>query len=152
MNLMPGVVKFTIDPLDWDVPVHIVRPIPKKGDPWGVLRPLEGTVWGDLIIKVDGEIFSHAMHRRVLPLLKALGRPPEANLRRIPPGFQWCQQYLDKTCLMARSLCKPGKKMPECYEAPHPDIQVQQLAALVCLAWAQDYYVMVVIGEEFSLS
>ena len=53
---------------------------------------------------------------------------------------------------MARSLCKPGKKMPECYEAPHPDTQVQLLAAMVCLAWAQDYYVVIVEGEEFSLS
>jgi len=51
MNLMPGVVKYKIDPLDWDVPIHVVRPIPKKGDPWGVLRPPSGNCVGRLDYK-----------------------------------------------------------------------------------------------------
>ena len=131
-------------------PVKLMRPIPKEGDPWGVLAPLRDTALRDLIPIVSGENFSHAMHGRLTPLMREIGPEPRWVLKKVPYPFNRCQY--EKACPMASPACIPKAGVPDCY-APGGglDYDVLQLASTVILAWADDYYIVVVEGEEFSL-
>jgi len=127
----------------------ILRPIPIRGDPWGVLRCLEETVWGDQIAVVPGDVFSTALHGHAMPLVRVLGNPPEVRSRRIPVEDGICRLRTVKTCGFSTPECKPGPKLPMCYEAPG-NIDVSLYATAVAQAWKEKRYVVVVEGDEFS--
>jgi len=130
-------------------PLKILRPIPLGEEPWGVLAPLRGTPWGDLLSVINGEVLSHALHGHVAPLMQSIGRPPQASLKLVPDRYRTCSQHKD--CLLASSHCHPCKKLPACYLPPHLEGEEIAAAATVALAWAEDRYVIVVEGAEFSL-
>lgn len=128
----------------------ILRPVPKKGEPWGDLAPLKGTVWASLIPVVSGEVFSHALHGFARPLMAVIGPPPAALMRMVPEGFRLCS--VRDGCIAYRSeWCHPCKKLPECYLPESLEVESRHPAGVVALAWAEDRYVVVVEGEEFSL-
>lgn len=148
---MEGLRKLRVSGKDW-TEILLLRPTPKKGDPWGALAPLKDTPWGNLIPVVSGEAFSHAMYGHVMPLIQELGPPPKALAKRLPSEWAWCSYKPDKTCIIASEKCRPCVDLPECYEAPAFDNPLHSLLAYhVAMAWKEGRYVVVVEGEEFSL-
>lgn len=128
----------------------ILRPVAVDDDPWGCLTSLQGTPWGDLVSVVTGEALSHALHGYGKPLLDMLRRAPLGSAKSVPPAYRQCEQY--KTCLMAAEHCTPGPDLPDCYVPPVLETQAQkEAAALVAISWAENRYVIVVVGEEFSI-
>jgi len=148
---MKGLRKLKISSREWD-DLFLLRATPKKGDPWGVLAPLKGTPWEPLIPIITGGAFSHALNGHVMPLVNELGPPPHALWRRLPDEWAWCALKTNFTCLLARSICRPCSDLPECYEAPGFDNPLHSnLAGYIARAWKEGQYVVVVVGDEFSL-
>lgn len=129
--------------------LKLMWPTPKEGNPWGVLAPLKDTVWGQEIVEVTGEAFSHAMHGNAIHLLREIGIDPKYHAKKIPLKSGRCGLY--EMCVGASANCRPGPKLPDCYEAPKLSDEQQSLASMVALAWREDRYVVVVVGDEFSL-
>lgn len=131
--------------------LKVLRPAPTRDSPWGPLAVLQGTVWGELIPVVSGEVWSHALHGYMRPLLQVIGRPPDISLRKVPEPYRFCVQHSQR-CLMADANCHPCGKLPACYEPPGLGTdEARRAAATVALAWAEGRYVVVVVGEEFSI-
>lgn len=125
--------------------------VPKGGDPWGRLAPLRGTPWEDRIAVVSGEAMSHAMHGWATPLVREIGLAPHYRIRKVPEEEGWCWLH-DNGCVLASEKCKPGSDVPDCYEGRADDPELRRAISHVVLAWAENRYVLVVEGEEFSLS
>lgn len=145
-------IEFAIDTKDWGR-ILIARPLPRKVedelDSWGCLAPLRDTPWGDLIPIVEGEIMSHALHGHATPLMRVIGPPPKALLKKVPEPFRQCS--MSKNCLLfTKDSCQPGPKLPDCYAPPNVPEQVGFLITKVALAWKENRYVVVVRGAEFS--
>jgi hypothetical protein len=124
---------------------------PREGDPWGVLSPLRGTVWGSLVREVSGRAISHARHGFSTPLMQEIGPHPRHLARQVSDADGMCVLTRPGACLGAGPNCRPGLKVPDCYEPPASSPDVQVLAAAVTLAWRDGKYVVVVVGDEFSL-
>lgn len=127
----------------------ILRPVPRHGDPWGDLAPLKGTPWEPLVPVVSGEVFSHALHGYAKPLMGVIGPTPGALLRKVPDEVRLCS-LRDECVMYLPERCHPCKKLPECYRPDGPG-EARLPASVVALAWAEDRYVVVVQGAEFSL-
>ena len=98
---------------------------------------------------MSGELLSHALHGRVMPLFRELGAPPAARLRR--KADQKCS-LADGRCVGATSNCYPCEKLPDCYNAPSSDPAISKAASIVVSAWRMGFYVIVVTEEgEFTL-
>ena len=136
---------FTLSDTPWGT-VQIIRILPREGNPWGPLGVLKDTPWGKLIPEVSGEAYSHALHGHIVPLMREIGPAPQHLLKQIPEDFRRCASA--KQCLnFAAHTCHPCRKMPECYTPPGVD----GIAAPVAQAWRDGSYVVVVVGDEFSL-
>lgn len=132
--------------------MRIVAAVPKGDDPWGVLAPLRGTVWGSLVREVSGEAMAHARHGFATPLMREIGPHPRVLSRKVPDEDGLCAFARDGSCAGATLSCRPGPKLPDCYEPPRlADPEAQRLATTVALAWRDGSYVVVVVGGEFSL-
>lgn len=123
--------------------IRLLMALPAGDDMWGCLSPLKGTSWEPLIQVVSGEAFSHALHGWATPLVREIGIPPQVRSSRVPLTDSQCAQH--GACLGAAPHCRPGPKVPECYEAPIP------VASRVALAWREGRYVIVVNGKGFVL-
>jgi len=144
--LEEGIYRFSVVAETGEV-FKLLRPVPSDS-PWGVLSCLQGTPFEEQIPVVSGEDMSQALHGRVLPLAGTLGREPKARLKKLE-GDWTCTQIKD--CLLAdRSVCFPNRKMPHCYSPPEYSEAVGRAVATVLQAWADDRYVVVVAGPEFS--
>lgn len=126
--------------------------VPYHGDSWGVLAPLRETVWGPLIRVVPGEAIAHARHGYAEPLIRVLGPAPSVLARKIVDHDGLCDMAQKKSCGIAGQHCRPGSKLPECYQPPTLTGSAQEMAAVVALAWRDGFYVLVVDGNEFSLT
>jgi len=122
--------------------------LPKGDDIWGVLAPLRDTPWAQEIHTIPGDVLSHALYGYCTPLIRVLGTPPGARGSRIPDEVGACSQI--QTCVMRKPYCRPGPKLPDCYDAPSDDLQVSYLASVVALAWRDGRYVLLVEGAEHS--
>lgn len=145
---MEGVVRFSIDGGSWGQ-IKILRPHPIGDDPWGVISPLQHTSWGKLIPSIPGDVFSHALHGYCRPFFDQIGPNPESLARilvREAEDDARCRLAQAKACMAITPYCKPGKKLPPCYEAPG---EHSELASMVTLAWIEGRYVVVVDGPEF---
>ena len=150
--MLNQLLEFSLDTTDWGI-VKILRPIPitvgETENAWGQLSPLQGTPWGNLLPIVSGEVFSHATHGHATPLMRVIGPPPEALLRKIPKKFRVCGQ--SKNCVgYDPETCYPCAKMPGCYCPPGVDEDLAEMVARVVLAWQEDRYVVIVEGPEFG--
>ena len=133
--------RYLVDGLDWG-PIHLIRPLPEEGDPWGCLAPLRGSPIGDLLPQVEGKALSEALHGNPYPLIRTIGPAPRDLLRLIPK----CQTA--KGCLLWNAKkCHPNPKMPGCYIPPEGG----EPASIVVHAWAEGCYVVIVGEGEFSL-
>lgn len=124
--------------------------VPNEDDHWGVLAPLRGTVWGAQIREVSGEAFAHARHGFLSPLMREIGPEPKHLSNRIPDIDGRCVLTAPGMCAGAGPHCRPGKKLPDCYEPPGP-VETQLLMLRVAVAWRDGVYVVVVAGSEFAL-
>lgn len=127
--------------------VLLARPIPLDGDPWGEMAPLLTTPWARHIREIPWEVLHQATLGWVTPLRRALGDPPEAAARRLPAAAWRCANATDRSCPIVEAHCLPGRKMPFCYVAPHPDPNVSGLLSHVARCWAENRYVIIVTGE-----
>lgn len=137
--------------------IQVLRPVPRETregdtlvvDPWGDLAPIRMVPeFASLIPVVSGEVFSHALHGYLRPLMEVIGPEPEHQLIRIPAPHNRCSLAAD--CISYdRSRCQPrSSKLPECW-APEGEQAARAAMALVTLAWVEARYVIVVEGPEF---
>ena len=128
----------------------MARPIPIEEDPWGLLAPIKDTPWGELITEVQGDALSHALYGRTGPLLSQIGPDPRSLLRMVPEPYRVCTQI--KSCINASpTKCHPCADLPDCYDPPNLGQAAKDEARVVALAWRDGYYVVIPVGEEFSL-
>ena len=142
---MEGLVTYKIEGA-WGV-FNVMRPIPRNGNPWGVLAPLKGTPWEAALPIVTGEAMSHALHGWSVPLVREIG--PKPGSRKVRGGTQ-CGLYAK--CITADSKCHASGPPPDCYEAPLEDPVARRAATAVALKWAEGAWVVIVEGPEWSLS
>ena len=139
--------------------LSILRPIPSETrdgnimwvDPWGPLAPLRKYPdFATLIPVVSGDVMSHALHGRHQPLADTLRTEPEYMLLSIPSEFRECAMRSECLLYDAR-ICQPHKDIPECWQCGGVAPPDRSAAAVVVHAWAEDRYVVIVEGDEFSL-
>jgi hypothetical protein len=140
----------------------MVEFVPEDSDNWGTLEPLRGTTWEDGVSEVDADSFSHALHGRLSPLLKKLGRNPVYSARRVSEQEGVCD-FKGNCIKFDKNLCRPGgekgngwrkKYGPfDCYQPPlqGASIDVTETFLKVALAWKEGIFVIVVKGEGFNL-
>lgn len=124
--------------------------IPHEEDHWGVLAPLRGTHWGALIREVSGESLAHARHGFMSPLAREIGPAPKHLAKLVQDPWGMCVLTAPGACAGATRHCRPGPKLPDCYE-PAVAAELQNLVHKVALAWRDGRYVLVVDGPEFAL-
>ncbi len=112
----------------------------------GGLGILEGTWLAPLVRVVSAEAVSHATHGYILPLMKELGPEPKYLVKRLDASTGWCSSY-GPTCPGSSPSCRPGPTVPACWRS-----NIGDLAGDVVQAWRDGLYVVVVDGDEFSLS
>lgn len=148
--MLQGLREVKLPAGQWGGDILLLRPTPLKGDPWGILAPLKGTPWAEQIPVIGGDLFSHALHGRTMPLIKQLGAGPKAAMLRM--AGHGCTLRDGKKCIVATAFCQPGDKVPECYIAPLDDPAASRAATVVALAWRKGYHVIVVTEEgEFKI-
>jgi hypothetical protein len=142
----------------------LVEIVPEDAEHWGALESLRGTSWEHGVKVIPAEALSHALHGRILPLLRALGRDPRASGRRVAFEEGMCSQI--NTCLTAdRGLCRPGgskgknRKLqhgpPDCYEAPLSEetpMGGAEVFQRVSMAWREGRHTVVVRGDGFNFA
>ena len=131
-------------------PLRLAIVISKDGsnDGWGEMMPVIGTPWEVAVRPVSGEALSHALHGFATPLVRELGPEPKVIAKRIA---QPCALSTGDQCAGARAVCRPGPKMPECYEAPGLSLEATACAAALALALKENRHIIRVIGSEFVL-
>ena len=130
------------------------------GENWAELEPLRGTSWEAGVEVISAEAYSEALHGRILPLQKALGRDPRASARRVSAEEGEC--LLQDSCIgWDRKRCRPGGRgkrkkdpsPPECWEAPlvgaSPELSL--LFREVAMAWRAGRHTCVIVGGGFNL-
>lgn len=122
-------------------------------DHWGEFEPLRGTSWEAGVEVVSAEALSHALHKYPLPLLRELGREPSASAKRVTREEGECK--MKDVCLTWNpSTCKPGPKVPDCYDPPLSEgthIEIVNLFRTVAQAWKEGRHTVVAVGEGFNI-
>ena len=141
----------------------LIEFVPEGSDHWGVLESMRGTSWEGGIKEIPTEALSHALHGRLHPLTRALGRDPRASARRVNAEEGECA--LKGNCIGWKpTLCRPGgfsgkgyrrkEGPPECYEPPLSEDTpkgVVETFMRVLSAWREGRHVVVVRGDGFNL-
>jgi hypothetical protein len=122
-----------------DIP--IMYPIPIPGNPWGVLVPLVGTSWEQILPRAKEEEVDRALRGYVLPLMRRLGTSPGLRGRRLPLLDARCFEW--RVCGGFTAMCRPGHPVPACYTAPLEDLAQREAATVVARAWADGRHVFV---------
>lgn len=144
---MKGIVITKIPDASWGNP-KIARAVGNDTDPWGILAPLRGTAWEPLIPLIPSLILDQAFRGHATPLMRVLGPPPEALARRLPITYARCRDR--DTCINSGPDCKPGPKMPDCWEGEGEGLEDREQAAVVSSVarlWRDKIPVVVVIPE-----
>jgi hypothetical protein len=138
---------------EWGTVKLLVAYPSERDGAWGELTPLQGVMpWCDLVAKVPAEALSHALHGWGTPLMRAVGRAPAALTRLVNRDAGECG--LKSECIgWNPKKCVPSTNAPSCWE-PLGDLspEASVLVGVVVRAWAEGRYVLVAVGQEFSLS
>lgn len=129
----------------WGEPT-IARAVGSSQDPWGVLSVLKDTAWESLFPEVPSSVFDQALRGHATPLMRVLGPPPAALLRRVPVIHTACRER--EACINASPLCRPGPKMPDCWDGEGIDQGAREVASYVARLWRDGVPVIVVIPGE----
>lgn len=141
---MTGIVSTKLPDASWGFPT-VARAIPKDDDPWGCLGVLRGTPWEPLIPLIPNHIFDQALRGFATPLMRILGPPPKAFVKRLPLAEVPCA--MRTACISHSSNCVPGPKTPECWEpSTFFGTEAETVSALVRL-WRDGVVVIVVLPE-----
>lgn len=138
---MKGIVTAKLPDPRWGEPA-IARVIPTEdGGPWGALRFLVGTDWEPLFPVVPKLVLDQALRGHATPLMKVLGPPPKALVKRLPVADTLCAQR--RSCVSHTPLCVPGPKVPDCWEASTFAGSEANLVNLVVRYWRDGVVVLV---------
>jgi len=150
MSGIKGFSEIHLSESEWG-PLSILRPLPRDGDSWGILKGARGTDWEKHLKKVSGEAFSYALHGYTKPLVDQIGKDPRMVARGVPDSIGFCRRYSNKSCPIRKEICRPGVEIPECYEPDVEDMDLEEALYEVVMAWKAGRYVLVIEGPEFSL-
>ena len=140
---MNGIITVKLPDPRWGEPT-IARVIPTEdGGPWGRLQFLVGTDWEPLFPVVPKLVLDQALRGHATPLMRVLGPPPKALVKRLPLVETPCAQR--KSCVSHTPLCVPGPKVPDCWETPTFKGAEANLVNRVVLLWRDG--VVIVIEE-----
>ena len=140
---MRGIVTVKLPDPRWGEPT-IARVIPTEtGGPWGALHFLVGTDWEGLFPVIPKLVLDQALRGHATPLMKVLGPPPKALVKRLPVVETPCAQR--RSCLNATPNCVPGPKLPDCWEPTTFTGAEANLVSLVVRYWRDG---VVVVVEE----
>ena len=134
-------VEFRLTNTQWG-DVLFMRPIPRDGDPWGVLRCLEGTSWYDHIPVIPKQLYETALYGDIMPMMRVIGPPPRGICKKFPSDEGLCAAH--HYCTIATQHCVPGPKLPDCFEPPLLEGDTKHIARVVALAWKEGRYVIVI--------
>lgn len=141
---MKGIVATKLPDAAWGFPT-VARVIPRDGDPWGCLSILRGTPWEPLIPLIPDSVFDQALRGFATPLMRILGPPPKALVKRLPLAETTCA--MKGSCVSFGPNCVPGSKVPDCWEPSSffgPDAEaVNYLVRL----WREGTLVIVVVPD-----
>jgi hypothetical protein len=140
-----GIIVTKMPDARWGEP-RIARAIGTDADPWGVLAVLRETPWEPLIREVSHASFDQALRGHATPLMRELGPPPKALVRRLPVSYATCR---DRTsCVNATPKCVPGSAMPECWTGSGlPFGPATEVTSYIARLWKEDVPVVVVVSE-----
>lgn len=140
---MKGIVTAKLPDPRWGEPT-IARVIPTEdGGAWGALRFLLGTRWEGLFPRVHPDVLDQALRGHATPLMRVLGPPPRALVKRLPVANTLCAQRA--SCVSYTPLCVPGPKLPDCWEPTEFTGVEANLVSLVVRYWRDG---VVVVVEE----
>ena len=134
-----------IPDLTWGEP-RIARAVMKGGDPWGILSVLRETPWEGLFPLIPFQVFDQALRGHATPLMRMIGPPPTALVKRLPYSHAQCRDR--NGCINAAPTCLPGKMMPECWSPDGLDPGVAEVASKVARLWKEEVHIIVLIPEE----
>jgi hypothetical protein len=138
-----GIVTAKLPDPRWGEP-NIARVIPTEdGGPWGRLQFLVGTDWEPLFPVVPKLVLDQALRGHATPLMKVLGPPPKALVKRLPVAELPCSQR--KSCVSHTPLCVPGPMVPDCWETPTFTGEEANLVSYVVRLWRDG---VVIVVEE----
>ena len=143
--------------------VHCLVTYVEEGDHWGEFEVFRDSSWEKVVSVVSAEDFSHALHGRIDPLLRSLGREPHSSLKRISPEEGECSNK--ELCIgWDPNFCKPGGCKgkgktfkwgpPECYEPPLRGASpvITNIFSEVLLALREGCYIIVIKGKGFNFA
>jgi hypothetical protein len=139
-----GIVTHKLPDLAWGNPI-IARVIPNDDHPWGVLRFLEGTDWEPLFPRVPQEVLDMALRGYVTPLMRVLGPPPKALVKRLPKADTLCA--MRDRCINYKPLCVPGPKVPECWESSTFPPSEAPLVNYIVRLWKEGTVILVALPD-----
>jgi len=140
-----GIVVVKIPDPAWGEP-RIARAVGNDRDPWGVLSVLRETPWEPLIPLIPSTVFDQALRGHATPLMRLLGPPPTALVKRLPAAYTECRD--NKGCINASPLCIPGKRMPDCWASKKLLPEAVEVASSIARLWKDKIAVVVLVPEE----
>jgi hypothetical protein len=139
-----GIVTHKLPDPSWGFP-QVARVIPNDDHPWGALRFLVGTEWEPLFPRVHRDVLDQALRGHATPLMRVLGSPPKALVKRLPKADTLCAQR--DRCINHKPLCVPGPKVPECWETSTFPPEVASLVNYIIKLWKEGVVVIVALPE-----
>lgn len=139
---MRGFVVTKLPDAAWGHPT-IARVTPTEDSPWGVLHFLVGTDWEPLFPRVTQDVLDQALRGHATPLMRVLGPPPKALVKRLPVVDTVCAQC--KSCVGYTPHCVPGPKVPDCWEPTTFQGANANLVSNVVRLWKEGTVVVVPI-------
>lgn len=140
---MNGIVVTKLPDPAWGNP-SVARVIPRNEDRWGLLRFLVGTDWEPMFPLIPDQILDQALRGYATPLMKILGPPPKAFVKRLPVDQVQCMNK--KTCISYSPKCIPGPTVPDCWESAVFPEHRNVINNLVML-WREGIVVVVTVPE-----
>jgi hypothetical protein len=139
-----GIVIHKLPDPAWGFP-QVARVIPNDDHPWGILRFLVGTDWEPLFPRIPFIVLDQALRGYATPLMKILGPPPKALVKRLPVVDTLCAQH--KSCVSYTAKCVPGPKVPECWEPSTFSGDEANLISNVVRTWRDGIVIVVAVPE-----
>ncbi len=141
---MTGIVTTKLPDAAWGNPT-VARAIQRGDDPWGCLSVMRDTPWEGLIPIIPHHVFDQALRGFATPLMRILGPPPKALVKRLPVVETTCS--LRESCISHGPNCVPGPKTPDCWE-PSTFFGVNsEVVNHVVRLWRDGIVVLVVLPE-----
>ena len=141
---MRGFVVTKLPDPAWGFPT-IARVIARDDHPWGDLQFLVGTDWEPLFPRVSAAVLDQALRGYATPLMRVLGPPPKALVKRLPVKEKLCAQRA--SCINYTVDCVPGPKVPECWESSTYTAPQASIVNNIVRLWKEGVVIVVPLPE-----